>query len=73
MTFGDPQGETFRWVVQPVCENFMDIYYSRTSCDAVYGGVTWAMPCTQERPAYSKHKMEQINNKGSKGSLEKEG
>ncbi len=64
--FGDHHGDTSRWIVQQCCENFVDMVSSPLNnlcCGA--GGGAWAMPYTEERLAYGKHKADQIKATGA--------
>ena len=66
MSFGDHHGETSRWIVKQVCENFVDMCdnpLNNLCCGA--GGGAWAMPYTDERLAYGKNKADQIKNTGA--------
>jgi len=66
MTFGDHHGETARWIVNQVCDNFVDMVddpLNNLCCGA--GGGAWAMPYTEERLAYGKHKADQIKATGA--------
>lgn len=66
MTFGDHQGDNIRWVMKQCCENFVDMspnILNNHCCGA--GGGAWAMPYTEERIAYGRHKAEQIRATGA--------
>jgi len=66
MTFGDHHGETARWIVKQVCDKFVDMVddpMNNLCCGA--GGGAWAMPYTEERLAYGKHKADQVKATGA--------
>ncbi len=66
MTFGDHQGEKIRWVLQQCCENFVEMnpnMLNNHCCGA--GGGAWAMPYSEARIAYGKHKADQIKATGA--------
>ena len=66
MAFGDHEGEKSRWIVSQCCENVVEMCDSPLNnlcCGA--GGGAWAMPYTEERLAYGKHKVDQITKTGA--------
>ena len=66
MSFGDHHCDTSRWIVSQCCENMVEMIdgpLNNHCCGA--GGGAWAMPYTQERLAYGKHKADQIKKTGA--------
>jgi Fe-S oxidoreductase len=66
MTFGDHQGEKIRWVLKQLVDNFVDMnpnMLNNHCCGA--GGGAWAMPYSEQRIAYGKHKADQIKATGA--------
>lgn len=66
MAFGDHEAEKSRWIVSQCCENVVEMCDSPLNnlcCGA--GGGAWAMPYTEERLAYGKHKADQITKTGA--------
>ncbi len=66
MSFGEHYGDMSRWIVSQCCENTVEMIDSSLNnlcCGA--GGGAWAMPYSQERMAYGKHKADQIKNTGA--------
>lgn len=66
MMLGDHQGENIRWVTKACVDNFVEMsptMLNNHCCGA--GGGAWAMPYSDERIAYGKHKADQIKATGA--------
>ena len=65
-SFGHGYYDEIRWVVDQICDTWVDTYPTRENnycCGA--GGGAWAMPYTKERLFYGRKKAEQIKETGA--------
>ena len=64
--FGHGYYDEIRWIVDQICENWVDTYPTRENnycCGG--GGGAWAMPFVKERVYYGRKKAEQIRATGA--------
>jgi len=65
-TFGKGYYDEIRWIVDQICEKWVDTYSTRENnycCGA--GGGAWAMPYNEERLYYGRKKADQIKQTGA--------